>query len=96
MPQSPSPTVSFTIPIKNDSQKVTGYRTVHVVVAKPGLKEEGGFEVIFGPLAIVFIIAATIVFFASKVKAGGKIDRILGKLDSASNVMDRKLESGDL
>jgi hypothetical protein len=96
MPQSPSPTVSFTIPIKNDSQQVTGYKTVHVVIAKPRLKEDGGFEVILGPLAIVFFIAATIVFFASKIKAGGKIDRVLGKLDSASSVMDRKLERGDL
>ena len=90
MPQSPSPTVSFTIPIKNDSQQVTGYKTVHVVVAKPGLKEEGGFEVLFGPLAIVFVIAVTIVFFASKVKAGGKIDRILDKLEGASNVIAEK------
>jgi hypothetical protein len=88
MPQSPSPTVSFKIPVKNDSQQITGYKTVHVVVGKPGSKDEGSFSIIFGPLVIVFVIAATIIFLSSKIKPGGKIDQLLSKVDGSSNVSD--------
>jgi len=98
MPQpKPSPTVSFQIPVVTDSQQNKEYKTVHVVILKPTIKsDEGGFEVILGPMIIVFLIAVTIVVLLLKIKPGPKTDRILNKLEGASNIVDNKVASGDL
>ncbi|MEO6721974.1 MAG: hypothetical protein ABIN67_16535 [Ferruginibacter sp.] len=97
MPQNdPSPTVSFTIPVKKDSQ-ATGYKTVHVVVVPRKVEsEEAGFEVILLPMIIVFLIAGIIIFLSLRVTPGSKAERILSKLEGSSNMVDRIIESGDL
>ena len=97
MPQKdPPPTVSFTIPVVKDSPAV-GYKTVHVIVVDPITKEEeGGFEVIVAPFLIVLAIAASLVFILLKIKPGKSTDRILSRLEGSANIIDRKIESGDL
>ena len=90
MPQpKSSPTVSFRIPVATDSQQNKAYKTVHIVVVKPTIKsEESGFEVILGPMLIVFLIAVTIVVVLLKIKPGPKTDRILKKLEGSSSIID--------
>ena len=98
MPQpKPAPIVSFQVPMVSDSFQNTDYKTVHVVVLKPRIKsDEGGFEVIVGPMIIVFLIAVTIVVVLLKIKPGPKTDRILNRLEGSSNIIDDKVASGDL
>jgi len=98
MPQpKPSSIVSFQVPVVTDSQQNNDYKTVHVVIVKPTIKsEESGFEVILGPIMIVFLIAVTIVVVLLKIKPGPKTDRILNKLEGSSNIIDDKIATGDL
>ena len=98
MPQYDQPsTVSFQIPVKNDSQQVIGSKTVHIVVVKSKTEQNDlGFRDIVGPLIIVFIIAATIIVISSRINSGGKIDRLLTRLERAGKFIDNKMERGDL
>jgi hypothetical protein len=98
MPQpKPAPIVSFQVPMVSDSFQNTDYKTVHVVVLKPRTKsDEGGFEVIVGPMIIVFLIAVTIVVVLLKIKPGSKTNRILNRLEGSAGIIDGKVASGDI
>jgi hypothetical protein len=98
MPQTDQPSiVSFQIPVKNDSQQVIGSRTVHVVVVKSTTSgEEGGFEVVAGPLSIVFVIAASIFVISSRIKPGSKADRLLARLEGLGKLINHKKQKGEL
>lgn len=82
--QYPLTNVSFQQPIYNDSQIITGYRTVHVVITFDQKKPENQIEIIAIPLAIALFIAVCILFIFSKIKSNSKIDKILTDIERFS------------
>lgn len=83
--QYPLTTISFQQPVYNDSQIITGYRTVHVVITPHQKKTENQIEILAIPLAIVLFIAVCILFIFSKIKSNSKIDKILSGIERFSN-----------